>query len=76
MGKSDQGPFLGDQIFHIDLTLILDDLGAPLVRILFFNFEKLLFNDGVNLFLAGQDAAEFLDFLDHGQIFLLDLLPL
>ena len=76
MGQGDEGALLCYQVLDINLALILDDLGATLVRVLFLNLKQLLFDDRINLLLARQNAPQLFNLLNNGQILFFDLIPL
>ena len=76
MRKGDHRALLRDQVLHVDLPFVLHNLGAAGISVFLLNLEQLLFDDRVDLLLAGQNTAQLLDLLDDGEILLLDLIPL
>src|SRR3954470_24135078 len=76
VGNADDTAFVSDEIFHVDLAFISDELGEPRRTPLIANFAHLLFDDREDARLFRKNVAQIFDRLDELLVFLLDLVAL
>ena len=70
--KSDQRTLFRDKVLRLNVPFILYNMCPTLICVLFLDLQQLLPDQRIDLFLAGQDAAQLLDPLDQLQILLFD----
>jgi hypothetical protein len=61
VGDGDDAALVGDDVLHAELALGVDDLGAAGRGVLCLHLEQLLLDQGEELGLGVEDAAELLD---------------
>ena len=77
MRERDHDLFLGHQVFSRQLRrLLVGDLGPAVVAVLLHHVVHLFFDQEADLLVAGEDALEVGDGLDHLFVLLVDLAAL
>src|SRR5688572_15584621 len=76
MRDADDASLIGDQVLHVDLALVRNELGKPRRRVLVTNLTQFLFDDLENARFLGENVAQILDRLDQVGVFPGDLLAL
>ena len=68
--------FIGDEILHVDLAFVGDQLGQARAGVFLLNLAQLLLDDLENTRFFREDVAQILDRLDQLLVFADDLLAL
>src|SRR5436190_568137 len=55
--NADNATFVGDEIFHVDLTLVGNELGQARRAVFVFELTQLLFDDRENAQLFGKNVT-------------------
>ena len=76
MGDRHRHVFVDDHILDGNIFRVIDNLRAPLIAIIFLDLFEFADDDFVDLFLVGEDGAQFGDQLDGLAMLLHDLVAL
>ena len=76
MGNADDAALIGDEVLHVDLSLVRRELRQTGRAVLIANLAQLLFDDGKDALLFRENVAQIFDRVDYLFVLLVDLFPL
>ena len=76
VGDADDASLVGDQVLHVDLAFVGDELGQARRGVLVADFAQLFLDDLEDARFLREDVAQILDRLDQLAVFLRDLFAL